>query len=133
MEKRKKDNFFSLFERGMLVFMAVCTAFAFCRPAKTLVVKKPFGSNMTYTGIIKQDKFTDQGFLTVEKKGRYEGKFKDGRFYGKGEFRFDDGSVYKGTFNGNKMAKNVSYTAPKGTVWLKGKGYWVRKAVKDEN
>jgi hypothetical protein len=54
--------------------------------------------------------------------GIYEGEIdKKGRAHGEGVFKFNDGSVYEGTFSKNRFHKKGKLLDPQGNVLIEGK------------
>ena len=59
--------------------------------------------------------------------GIYEGEIdKKGRANGEGVFKFNDGSVYEGTFSKNRFNKKGKFLDPQGNVIFEGKHKWGR-------
>lgn len=104
-------------KRGMaeviiLFFLAVFALVSLLPPFPRKVSAAPFGENMDFTGVLRNNLFEGEGTLTLADGSTYEGGFSEGFFSGKGSFHSSDGWTFEGTFDkGDPVGTGTLITA----------------------
>ncbi len=125
----RRNLFLTIYQIVVLLMMLISIFFLILPEKDVRVENYPFQNEMTYSGMLQQQKFSGEGTLEYQNNGTYQGTFYDGRMIGEGKFSTINWT-YEASFLPGEPNRNIVIKNEKGELWSMIDGKWMR--IKDE-